>query len=89
MKKFKEFLENYDVYIDKPMGWNKKKKKVNKNFCRQGLIDDSITESKGTPVTPVIEEFSNTKSDNVTGSGGIIIIIVIVIIIAYLIYTLS
>ena len=30
MKKFKEFLENYDVYIDKPMGWNKKKKKVNK-----------------------------------------------------------
>lgn len=28
MKNFKEFLENYDVYIDKPMGWNKKKKKV-------------------------------------------------------------
>lgn len=26
MKNFKEFLENYDVYIDKPMGWNKKKK---------------------------------------------------------------
>ena len=70
-------------------GIDLKKKKVNNNFCRQGLIDDSITESKGTPVTPVIEEFSNTKSDNVTGSGGIIIIIVIVIIIAYLIYTLS
>ena len=24
MKKFKEFLENYDVYIDKPYGWKKK-----------------------------------------------------------------
>lgn len=23
MKKFKEFLENYDVYIDKPMGFKK------------------------------------------------------------------
>lgn len=21
MKKFKQFLENYDVYLDKPMGW--------------------------------------------------------------------
>jgi hypothetical protein len=24
MKKFKEFLEYYDVYIDKPMGWKDK-----------------------------------------------------------------
>jgi hypothetical protein len=24
MKKFKEFLENYDVYIDKPYGWKDK-----------------------------------------------------------------
>jgi hypothetical protein len=24
MKKFKEFLEDYDVYLDKPMGWKKK-----------------------------------------------------------------
>ena len=23
MRKFKEFLENYDVYIDKPMGFKK------------------------------------------------------------------
>jgi hypothetical protein len=23
MKKFKQFLENYDVYIDKPMGFKK------------------------------------------------------------------
>ena len=27
MKKFKEFLENYDFYLDKPYGWKKKKKK--------------------------------------------------------------
>ena len=34
MKKFKEFLENYDVYIDKPMGWKskEKKKKINKTI---------------------------------------------------------
>jgi hypothetical protein len=25
MKKFKEFLENFDVYLDKPKGWKKKK----------------------------------------------------------------
>ena len=28
MKKFKEFLENYDVYIDKPKGWKKAKSKT-------------------------------------------------------------
>lgn len=25
MKKFKEFLENFDVYLDKPKVWKKKK----------------------------------------------------------------
>jgi hypothetical protein len=28
MKNFKQFLENYDVYIDKPMGFKKAKPKV-------------------------------------------------------------
>ena len=32
MKKFIEFLENYDVYIDKPMGWKKKEKKKDKTI---------------------------------------------------------
>jgi hypothetical protein len=32
MKKFIQFLEYYDVYIDKPMGWKKKKKKVDKTI---------------------------------------------------------
>jgi hypothetical protein len=28
MKKFKEFLENYDVYLDKPMGFKKAEPEV-------------------------------------------------------------
>lgn len=28
MKKFKEFLENYDVYLDKAKGWRKAKSKI-------------------------------------------------------------
>jgi len=93
-------LEDYYHFA----GIDLEKKKVNKNFCRQGLIDDAVdieqkpvTESEVKDPDSVRawtsqEHFTNSnaeKSDNVTGSGSIIIIIVIIVIIAYLIYTLS
>jgi hypothetical protein len=43
MKKFKEFLENYDVYIDKPMGWENIT--VNKEL-RNTNIQNKLTETE-------------------------------------------
>jgi hypothetical protein len=56
MKKFKEFLENYDFYIDKPYGWKsvnkktKKKKNVKPSSLEITTADDRAQEEMANEV---------------------------------------
>jgi hypothetical protein len=49
MKKFKEFLENYDVYIDKPKGFKKADTDIE---IEQSTEEENSNEETATRVEP-------------------------------------
>jgi hypothetical protein len=61
MKNFKQFLENYDVYIDKPMGFKKAEPEVDSEEVTD-TEDEKQEESDNQGVKAITTLFSRNSS---------------------------